>query len=83
MSSLMSTLSTVLLPLLDSVPETKDVKPGWIAFGVFALMALATVLLWLNMRKQIRKINFDDGSTPEATAPATKPEVSPNGTGPA
>jgi hypothetical protein len=64
MTSLLTALSTVLVPLVDSAPAPEDVRPGWIAFGVFVAMAVATILLWMNMRKQLKRIDFDDGSTP-------------------
>lgn len=48
------------VPLLDEVPDTEDVSPGWIALVVLLLLGLATVLLWLSMRKQLRNIRISD-----------------------
>ena len=60
----MNTLWTVLVPLAQQTPEPEDVKAGWIAFGLFLLLVAAVVFLWFSMRKQLRKVNFEekDGS---------------------
>ena len=61
----MSSLPAVLvafLPLDTKVPDPADVKPGWLGFSVVLVLAVATVLLWLSFRKQLKKIHFDDGS---------------------
>lgn len=50
----------VLVPLVDEVPDPEDVKPGWLGFGVFLLLAAAVVLLVLSLRKQLGKVNFDE-----------------------
>jgi hypothetical protein len=58
----------------DEVPMPNDVKPGWIATVVIGTLFFVTVLLWLNMRKQLGKIHFDepsdDGPGPSAPRPA-------------
>ena len=42
----MNTLAaTVLLLLADGTPEPKDVKAGWLAFGIFLALVAATALL--------------------------------------
>lgn len=68
MSSLLSTTWSVLAPLLDPVPEPADVKPGWVALIVVVALVSVTVLLWFSLRKQLRKVNVDDGSS-ESDAP--------------
>jgi hypothetical protein len=58
----------LLLPLVTKGPDPADVKPGWLGFGVFLALAVATLLLWLSFRKQLKKINFPEdgpGTTPE------------------
>ena len=48
----------VLLPfvlLVDKAPEAKDVKAGWLAFGIFLALIAATVFLCFNFVKQLRK----------------------------
>jgi len=49
-----------LLPLVvtlatDPVPADNDVKAGWTAFAVFLLLALGVFLLWMSMRRQLKK----------------------------
>ena len=44
---------------VDKAPDPEDVKPGWLGFGVFLALAVAVVLLWLSMRKQLKKVDFE------------------------
>jgi hypothetical protein len=53
-------LWTVLVPLVDEVPDPEDVKPGWLGFGVFLLLAAAVVFLVFSFRKQLRKVDFEE-----------------------
>jgi hypothetical protein len=70
LSDLVATAWTVVAPLVDDVPDAKDVKPGWIAAVVMIVLFAATILLWFNMRKQLRKITFDpDAGDPGAADP--------------
>jgi hypothetical protein len=60
----------------DPVPADDQVRPGYIALGLMILMCVATFLLWMNMRKQIRKIDFEEtedekSSPPSPTTPGT------------
>jgi hypothetical protein len=69
-------LLLVGLEALDEVPAPEDVRPGWIAMGSFFLLFAVTILLWMNMRKQIGKIKFDDGvdrSQPTSRFPTAEP----------
>ena len=50
----------MVLPLVDKAPDPADVKPGWLGFGMFVALAVATVLLWLSFRKQLKKVNFEE-----------------------
>jgi hypothetical protein len=54
----MTALWAVLLPLVDDVPDPEDVKPGWLGFAVFLLLAAALVVLAFSFRKQLRKVTF-------------------------
>ena len=45
------------------------VGPGWVAFVVVVALCVATTLLWLNMRKQLKKIRFDEVPDDPATGP--------------
>lgn len=66
---LQSTVWTVLVPLLDEVPAPEDVKPGWLGFSVFLLLAAALVVLFFSFRKQLRKVDFEEepDKTPDET----------------
>jgi len=55
----MTTLHALLLPLAVKGPDPADVKPGWLGFVMFLALAVATVLLWLSFRKQLKKIDFE------------------------
>lgn len=67
----MTVLWTVLLPMADEVPDPEDVKPGWLGFTVFLLLAAALVVLAFSFRKQLRKVTFEEqggeSAAPEAT----------------
>ncbi len=60
-------LSAVVLPLVEKGPDPEDVKPGWLGFGVFLALAAAVVLLWLSMRKQLKKVDFEEEPDPPST----------------
>jgi hypothetical protein len=49
-----------LAPLAQKAPNPADVKPGWLGFAMFLALAVATVLLWLSFRKQLKRIDFDE-----------------------
>ncbi len=63
-SSLVLSTAERVLPVLgpDPVPAPSEVTPGWLGFGFFVTLCVVTVLLWFNMRKQLGRIDFDDGS---------------------
>jgi hypothetical protein len=65
----MNTLLAVIVPLVDKAPDPADVKPGWLGFGVFLALAVAVALLWLSMRKQLKKVDFEE----EPDAPKQPP----------
>ena len=56
--------SLVVWAAQDPVPSEDQVRPGWIALGLMVLMCVATFLLWMNMRKQIKKIDFVEEPDP-------------------
>jgi hypothetical protein len=58
MNAALTTVWTVLAPLAQQTPDPEDVKPGWLGFGVFLLLAAAVVFLAFSFRKQIRRVNF-------------------------
>ena len=51
---------SVFLVLAQEVPDPEDVKPGWLGFGVFLLLAAAVVFLAFSFRKQLRKVDFEE-----------------------
>jgi len=76
---------TLLARAQDTGPDPSEVRPGWIALGLMVLLGVATFLLWMNMRKQIRKIDFveepDAEQSPDDTdAGQAGPDGSTTGT---
>ena len=68
--------------LADAAPEAKDVKAGWLAFGIFLLLILATVFLCFNFVKQLRKAQAAKdagafGDEPVSAEPADGEPVEP------
>jgi hypothetical protein len=49
---------------VDDAPAPSEIKPGWIALVIVLALCVATALLWLNMRKQLRKISFEEKEIP-------------------
>ena len=76
----MNLLLTALVPLVEQAPDPEDVKPGWLGFTVFLLLAAAVVFLAFSLRKHLRKVNFeekngsDDTSNGSANGPGSSPE---------
>jgi hypothetical protein len=63
---------SILVPLVDDVPDPEDVTPGWIYAVVIIGLFVVTILLWLSMRKQLGKIRFGDdtaGKEPKEQRP--------------
>jgi hypothetical protein len=60
----MNTVWMILLPLAQKVPEPEDVKAGWLGFSVFLALAAAVVLLWLSMRRHLKKVTFEEEPDP-------------------
>ena len=56
----MNTVLAVLVPLVDKVPDPADVKPGWLGLGVFLALAAAVVFLYFSLRKQLKKVDFEE-----------------------
>jgi hypothetical protein len=54
----------IRLGAVDDPPSVSDITPGWIATVVIVTLCVATVLLWLSMRKQLGKIRFEEKDTP-------------------
>jgi hypothetical protein len=66
--------------LLTAEIDPNTVKPGWVALLIVLALGAATVLLWRNMGKQLKRIDVDrDGADDQAPSgdPAT-PDNSPS-----
>ena len=53
-------LGTLILPLADPRPADSQVGPGLIGFLMFLFLAVATVLLWLSLRRHLKKVRFEE-----------------------
>jgi hypothetical protein len=64
----------VILPLTAPLTEIdpNTVRPGWVALLIVLGLAVATFLLWRNMGKQMRKIDFDETFTDPANGNGEK-----------
>jgi hypothetical protein len=61
---------TVIVPLLDEVPEAKDVHTGWWYLLVLGGLIVAMVVIWRSMRKQLGRIQFEEEPAPQKKPPA-------------
>ncbi len=59
----------MLVRLGDAVPEPDDVTPGWVYPVIFFALFAVTILLWLSMRKQLKKIRFEEAPDPAVDPP--------------
>ncbi|MET9271017.1 hypothetical protein [Kribbella sp. NPDC003557] len=69
-----------MISLQTAEIDPNVVKPGWVALLIVLALGAATVLLWRNMGKQLKRIDFDrDGADDPAPSgdPAT-PDPSPS-----
>ena len=80
MSTLLHAATVVLLGADDKLdPEIEEnLTPGWIGALVILGLIVATLLLWLSMRRQFRKIRIEDepadgGSTSEDAEGSSRP----------
>ncbi|TDW15586.1 hypothetical protein [Kribbella kalugense] len=58
--------------LLTAEIDPNTVKPGWVALLIVLALGAATVLLWRNMGKQLKRINVD-GDGADDLAPSGDP----------
>lgn len=75
----MNALYVALVTLAAQAPEAKDVKAGWLAFGIFLALVLATVVLCFSFVKQLRKAQAAKeagafGDEPPASTPPADQE---------
>ena len=67
-----------VLPLAAKDPSPQDVNPLWYWFGIFVFLAVATVLLWLSLRRHLKRIDFpvEGEDTPKQSGNGTSPSPS-------
>lgn len=65
--------------LLQTTPDPNSVVAGWIPMVLIAVLAIAMVLLFRSMRKQMRRIDIPDEGVP--TRSADRPRNASAGTG--
>jgi hypothetical protein len=62
-------LVPALIPLgQDPLPSESEIGPGIVYPLVFGALVLVSVLLWVSMRHQLRKIDFDEDYPPAEPA---------------
>jgi hypothetical protein len=75
------------LPLSISPPMTEidpnSVKPGWGALLIVLALVAATVFLWRNMGKQLKRIDFDPDAGARDRAPSDVPPTTDSSAAPA
>jgi hypothetical protein len=69
-----------MISLRTAEIDPNVVKPGWVALLIVLALAAATALLWLSMRKQLRRIDVDhDGADdPAPSGDPASPDDSPS-----
>lgn len=62
-------------PLATEI-DPNTVRPGWVALLIVLALGAATVLLWRNMGKQLKKIDFDpDAGAGDQARSADQPDA--------
>lgn len=60
------------MTLFATTPDPNSVVAGWIPLVLIAVLAIAMVLLFISMRKQMRKIQIPPEGVPTARDDANK-----------
>jgi hypothetical protein len=76
----MTRLLTISPPMTEIDPNS--VKPGWVALLIVLVLGGATVLLWRNMGKQLKRIDFDPDAGARDRAPSDVPSATENSPAP-
>ena len=79
--SILDAAVPALTLLAQPAPDPEDVKPGWLGFGVFLLLAAAVVVLAFSFVKQLRKAKQHFDAEAAAEAERQEPGAEPNGDG--
>ncbi|MFI5712601.1 hypothetical protein [Kribbella sp. NPDC051620] len=77
----MTRLLTISPPMTEIDPNS--VKPGWVALLIVLVLGGATVLLWRNMGKQLKRIDFDPDAGARDRAPSDVPPTTGSSAAPA
>ena len=56
----------------DVVVDPNRVTPGLLGFLAFAFLILAVVVLYFSLRKQLSRVDFDEGAAPGGVRPLPK-----------
>jgi hypothetical protein len=67
----MTRLLTISPPMTEIDPNS--VRPGWVALLIVLVLGGATVFLWRNMGKQLKRIDFDPDAGARDRAPSDVP----------
>lgn len=67
----MTPLLSISLPTTEIDPNS--VRPGWVALLIVLALGAATVFLWRNMGKQLKRIDFDPDAGARDRAPSDVP----------
>lgn len=67
--------------LVEEGPAPEDVKAGWLGFSVWIALVVAVVILGFSLRKQLKRVNFEEEPDPnDAADPTESDERTSNGT---
>jgi hypothetical protein len=73
----------VTTSLLTAEIDPNSVRPGWVALLIVLALGAATVLLWRNMGKQLKRIDFGESDGADAPAPSDGPASTDSSAAPA
>jgi hypothetical protein len=74
---------TVTTSLLTVEVDPNSVRPGWVALLIVLALGAATVLLWRNMGKQLKRIDFGESDGADGQAPSGDPASTDSSAAPA
>ncbi|WP_328328219.1 hypothetical protein OHA70_02965 [Kribbella sp. NBC_00382] len=77
----MTRVLTISPPMTEIDPNS--VRPGWVALLIVLVLGGATVLLWRNMGKQLKRIDFDPDAGARDRAPSDVPTATADSASPA
>ena len=69
----------ILLQTVPAPPDPNSVVAGWIPMVLIAVLAIAMVLLFRSMRKQMRRIDIPDEGVPTHGEAHPEKESAANG----